>query len=115
MKAARAALLIYGDGIPEGLQVLHYCGTKLCVRPSRLHVYAGTYGDNLRDGFRLGERVPLQTAGSRNGNSRLDEAHVLEIRELRTRKVPVRRVARRFGVSDATVKAIAARRSWTHI
>lgn len=47
--------------IPEGLQILHHCDNRKCVRPS--HLYAGTTQDNTRDMMSRGRH--------RNGQGRL--------------------------------------------
>jgi hypothetical protein len=113
IKAPRAALLIYGDGIPDGRQALHYCGRKLCVRVDDEHVYPGTYGDNLRDGYRLGERVPPPTQGELNGNARLTAVEARAIRDLKGQR-SVYAIASEFGVSRPTVSAIWTGRLWSH-
>jgi len=46
VRASRFAYEVtYG---PTDLYVLHKCNNKLCVNPK--HLYAGTHGDNMRDG-----------------------------------------------------------------
>jgi hypothetical protein len=45
--AHRAAWTIWSGPIPDGLQVLHHCDNRRCVRPD--HLYLGTVADNMRD------------------------------------------------------------------
>lgn len=54
--------------------------------------------------------------GNRNKSSKLTASEVLQIREIyEKQKTPKLHLARRFGVSDATIYAIIQRKIWTHI
>lgn len=54
----------------------------------------------------------LSAVGSKNGYSKLTEDTVLDIRSLGESD---NALARRFGVSLATIKDVKSRRTWTHI
>ena len=92
-------------------QINHRCNIKLCVRPE--HLYEGTPSENFWDAVRAG-------AFRREGyNAKLTDAQVVEIRRRlatdcgpRRSKVPL---THEYGVSLATIYAIAQGRTWTHL
>lgn len=45
--AHRASYKVFVGPIPEGLQVLHKCDTRLCINPD--HLFLGSQQDNLLD------------------------------------------------------------------
>lgn len=101
--------------IPDGLQVLHRCDNPPCCNPD--HLFLGTQLDNIADmvakgrgasGDRSGwrthpERMPR---GERHSHAKLTAAQVEEIRATPRRRGSQRALARRFGVSEATVSLI---------
>ena len=94
------------DGtIPGGMCVLHSCDNPPCVNPA--HLFLGTKTDNMRDKVAKGR----QAKGVDNGQAKLSEDDVQAIRASlgESRK----EVARRFGVSAATVGDILCGRTWT--
>jgi predicted XRE-type DNA-binding protein len=71
----------------------------------------GTYQDNAIDDVRNGGRT-----GSANGNAKLTEDIVREIRRLyATGEFSQRELARRFGVSQSVISRIVGRQIWKHI
>ena len=106
-----AYVLAYGP-IPDGVCVLHHCDKRSCVRPE--HLWLGSTAENSRDMVNKGRSVHL--VGEQKGTSKLCTREVLEIRALRTQEWPGNlAVARRFGVSTTTIKAIVRRKIWSHL
>lgn len=56
VKAHRLSMELHGKAIPKGKLACHTCNNKLCVNP--MHLYAGTYSDNILDAWRDGRRKP---------------------------------------------------------
>lgn len=104
--AHRVAALIFGAGIPEGMVAMHTCDNPPCVNPS--HVVVGTVADNNADRARKGRSAPQ--AGQCNGNARLTEDAVREIRRrYAAGGVSQRQLAREFGVGQMTVSYVVRR------
>lgn len=105
--------LTYGP-IPAGLDVLHHCDNPPCRRPD--HLFLGTAVENSQDMWNKGRHPIVSMAGSRNGNSRLTEPQVIELRQLwadggQTKMA----LARRYGISHRLVRNILTGKTWTHI
>lgn len=96
--------------IPEGWFICHHCDNPPCVNP--LHIYAGTPADNTNDMHR---RKRVSRTGSLNGNSKLNEAAVRNIRDLNDKGTGLRQLARQFEVSQSTIHYIIARKTWNHV
>lgn len=82
--------------------VLHHCDNPPCVRPD--HLYLGTLADNARD-----RDVRART------KSRLTAEQVRLARTAYADGWTNARLARQFGVSDATMHAVVKGRSWRHV
>jgi hypothetical protein len=73
-RAHRVAWIIDNGDIPDGMQVLHRCDNRRCVRVS--HLFLGTHDDNMRDMAEKGRagmrRDDTCRAGHvRDGNTRI--------------------------------------------
>lgn len=88
--------------LPDGLVVRHDCDTPSCINLA--HLRLGTQGDNMRDMADRGR--------ARNGQRRLKEAEALAIL---WSPEPGSVLAKRYGVSDATICDIRKRRSWRRL
>jgi hypothetical protein len=92
----------------RGLQVNH----KDCDRwnPRADNLEWVTPSQNIKHGYQFGR---ISAAGARNGNSLLTDEGVLAIRG--AAKVEYRELAQQLGISLATVRDVAAYRTWKHI
>lgn len=119
----RISLALSIGGIPEGLDALHSCDNPPCCNPS--HLRPGTHQDNMADAVKTGrvatgERSWLFThpnlhRGEGNGQAKLSETQVREIREKYSLGFTQGCIAREYGVIRQTVSAIICRKLWTHI
>jgi hypothetical protein len=92
--AHRHYYTIHRGAVPEGLQLDHLCRNRACVNPS--HLEPVTSAENSR----------------RSSTAKLTHETAEEIRSLRGR-VPGVELARRFGVSKATISRVWNGGAWT--
>lgn len=92
--------------IPEGLSVLHHCDHPPCVRPS--HLFIGTHQDNMDDMMAKGRQV----CGEKNGNAKLTES---QVREIRDDPRSARKLSGIYGVSHQLVDSIKSGKRWKHL
>ncbi len=116
--------LTYGP-IPAGLWVLHRCDNPPCVRPD--HLFLGTHQDNMDDkikkgrcasGDQNGARTHFDThpRGERSGMAKLTAEKVREIRlRYAAGGISFVRLAKEYGVSEATIKEAVYRQTWKHV
>lgn len=107
--ASRVSYSIF-TGDPSGLLVCHSCDNPTCINPA--HLFLGTYKDNYDDMVAKGRRKSADLKGSRNPNSKLDEATVSLIRAAYGSQSAI---GKQFGVSQRTVSRIRNGSSWQHI
>ena len=86
---------------PPGMQCNHKNGNKTENHVSNLEWTTGS--ENVRHAFRTGLTNPAR--GERNGNHKLTDKQVAQIRELRGRETGVA-TAKRFGVTPSIVSRI---------
>lgn len=128
MLAHRAAYTLYKGSIPDGLMICHKCDNPLCVNPD--HLYAGTHADNMADmknrkryfaakdrdrcvaiGAALGSTNDW-SVGESNGRAVLTKVDVSAIRSALAVGAKKKVLAREYGVSDRTIRRIAAGDIW---
>lgn len=110
--------------IPPGMFVMHRCDNPPCINPD--HLTVGTPADNSRDAWLKGRLPgPPKMCGESNWNSKLTLKDVLEIRRLAAEEPRnargaftfgsrfIVRLAKRFGVSGPTIRAVIGGDCWT--
>lgn len=107
-RAHRVAWMLYRGEIPKATHVLHKCDNNFCVNPD--HLYLGDQRQNNLDRDNRGKHVALH--GSENGNSKLTEEDICEIR---TRSESSIKLAPEFGIDAGTVRQIRRRETWKHV
>lgn len=104
ISAHRASWQFQHGDIPDGMQVLHACDNRACVR----HLFLGTHLDNMRDCSTKGRHSHGQSSHA----SKLTEDTV---RMIRGSSEGYLKMAARLGVSGSTVYAIRKRKTWAHV
>jgi DNA-binding transcriptional regulator YiaG len=105
--AHRLSYELHCGAIPEGEHVLHRCDNPACINPE--HLFTGTNAENMADRNAKGR----QQRGSKHGKAKLVESDVLAIRA--ATGMPRNALAKQYGISVSTIKAIRAGRHWAHI
>jgi len=96
---------------PEGLEVNHRNGIKTDNRPANLEYL--TPSANCIHAIETG--LAPAREGEGNGQARLTESQVEEIRQLYASGVTQKALAQAFGVGKANVSMICGRKSWRHL
>jgi hypothetical protein len=86
--------------IPAGMCVCHRCDNPPCCNPA--HLFLGTLGDNNRDSKEKGRTA----SGERNGQVKLTDEEVRQIRRLHSQGATQRALAFLFGVQFMQVSRI---------
>lgn len=119
IQSHRASWHIHNGEIRGGLWVLHKCDNPPCVNPH--HLFLGTPKDNSQDMVTKGRHVTIADCscmlrGENNPASKLTAEVVKEARRLHAAGgVSGRELARRYGVSQATMGHALARKTWRHV
>ncbi len=99
----------FGD-IPPKIHVCHKCDNPSCVNYN--HFFLGNDQDNMNDMVKKGRSTFGRFRGKENGNSKLTEEDVLEIRNLLEKNVSLNNIAKRFSIGKRTVLDIKFRKTW---
>lgn len=111
--AHRVAYLELNGPLPSGHIVRHTCDNPACVNPK--HLVSGSPADNIRD-MQVRGRANYVNAckGSAVAHlAKLNEAHVLEIRQ--RSNTPQKVLAQMYGVTQAVISKVLLRKTWKHI
>lgn len=98
-----------GERIADGLCVLHRCDNRPCVNPG--HLFSGTKKNNSEDMVGKGR----QARGTKNGQAKMTDALVRELRVLRDSGRTLQDLGGIFGLSKQTVSRICRREAWFHV
>ena len=99
-----------GRDLVPGEQSNHTCHRPGCINPD--HLYVGSHQENMRDRQRLGR----QARGEANGQSKLTDDNVREIR-LRhaTGAISMLKLSFEYGVHNTIIRDVIMRKNWKHI
>lgn len=109
--AHRVGYELQNGPIPAGLDVLHRCDVRACVRGE--HLFPGDDRMNQADAKAKGRLN--RARGPQNGNARLTPAKVQQIRRRAAAGDTQDAIAADHGVSQAVVSQIVRRVTWTHV
>lgn len=112
IQAHRFSYELFVGPIDPGKQILHRreCGKPNCVNPH--HLYMGTNDDNMRDLNTWGNPA----IGERNGNSKLSENDILNIRKIhKNKRCGYKETAELFGVHPVHIGLIVRGLLWKHL
>jgi hypothetical protein len=116
-KAHRIVLEIkIGRRLVGGEWALHTCDVPACCNPA--HLYVGTVKDNVRDMHERGRYRGQTARGAENGNAKLTDAEVLEIKAALAgdaRRGLRAALATKYGVDRSIITRIADGRMWKHV
>ena len=126
VRAHRYAYELANGEIPNGMHICHRCDNPGCVN-SR-HLFLGTNAGDMADrnkkgrqaqGERSGARLhpeKMPRPGVRNGQAKLDDLKVREIRGMyATGGITQVKLAKFFGVHVSTICDVVNRKIWAHV
>jgi len=114
--AHRVAFQLAVGEIPSGFIVCHICDEPGCCNPN--HLMLGTVKSNAADMvLKNRQKKPEYAAkGETNGNSKLTEKEVKEIRKLYEFGVLNQyELAKNYGVTQPAIGCIVRKKTWRHI
>lgn len=104
-------LVCFGEEVPQGAQVCHRCDNSLCCNPT--HLFLGTAKDNYHDAMRKGRM--RWAVGEGNGQAKLTEWDVLEIRRRCASGENQHSIAADYGTSSSYISQVFRRKHWSHV
>jgi hypothetical protein len=108
--AHRVAWKLFRGKIPLGVVVCHRCDVRACVNPA--HLFLGTAAENARDMSAKGRN----RRGEKHGSAKLKLEQVRRIKGMLAEdRMYMSEIAREFGVSETTIRAIREGKTWKGI
>ena len=113
VRAHVASYEVHKGPVPTGLYVLHTCDNRWCTNPE--HLWVGTHVENIKDMWNKGRGVLQCTKGEFNGQAKLYEKDVVEIRYLASCGDSLAELSRTYSVDITTIWKIVHRKTWRHL
>ena len=111
--AHRAAWRIHhGRDIPSGKSICHTCDNPSCVNPK--HLFIGEHADNMKDMAKKGRRAGIGV-GSCNGNSKLNESQVKEIKSKLAKGARRKALSEEYNICLSMIDRIIDGKAWKHV
>ena len=102
--------MLFRGEIALGVVVCHKCDVRACVNPE--HLFLGTLADNSQDMVNKGRA----SRGERHHRAKLTEDQVSRIKTmLKEDRMYMSEIAREFGVSPTTIRAIKVGKTWKEV
>jgi hypothetical protein len=108
-RAHRFSYELFKEKIPDGMIACHSCDNPACVNPD--HIFLGTHSDNNRDMVNKNRNAK----GSQNGNSKLAEDKVIEIKRRLNKGDTIKNISADFGVKPTAICNINSNKTWKHV
>ena len=106
--------LVVGLRTGDQGQALHACDWPPCCNPAHLSI--GTPQDNMDQKVARGRQVTVPQPGEDNGEAKLTDPEVLEIRaRYATGQITQQGLADQYGVHQTIISKIVNRKIWKHI
>jgi hypothetical protein len=108
-KAHRVAFEELVGPIPTGLEILHDCDVRRCVRPGDGHTRLGTHQENQQD---MARRRGRPQSGELNRHHKFTWPEIRDIRARASRGTRRQELADEYGTSVLYIQHIIAGRVW---
>lgn len=105
----RYIFMKFSGNLESNLCVRHTCDNPICINPK--HLLKGTKKENSQDMKRRGR----STFGERQGNHKLKEMQVIEIRRDYENGIIPHDIAKKYNISYQTIIDITRYRSWAYL
>ena len=111
--AHRLVWIHFNGPIADGLTINHKDGNKGNNHPSNLEV--ATYSEQRHHAIKVLGAKHADFKGSKHPKTKLTEADVSRIRDLRGKGWQVKELADLYEMQTRAISAICCRRTWTHV
>lgn len=112
----RLSYRVFKGEIPLGMLVCHSCDNRKCCNPD--HLWLGTHKDNAADAIKKGRWDHIKQhapRGIRNGNAKLDEGKVREIKKMIKEGRLHKEISKKYDISCAVISEIRNGKLWKHV